>query len=380
MIDYADDETVVELQNRKANGRRVCKADWVLTKSDADANHDGLVMLIHETLCEIKICFRTEVAPSFALAHSAMPLQAIFFGGDRFCIVLSFDILYKLYILCLRLQSYPPISKFLALRSFPESEDMKGKTVIDITRKIIFTDSLLIAEKSDQTVFKSAIFYLLAHEYAHIAHGHLDFLSSTYFAEFRNADEYLITINALEMDADASAAALLLDHFFSHKIELALTGSSEVSIEFKKTAIFRRTVFGIFCCILFSDTLLIVNNPKEHPITYIRYVIVSSVLRNISEKYGMSAIRTVCEEIRENLVEAFRILSGDIQSLHHPLAGNMKFYGEEFSLGNSEYHELGEIMAYEKIEPLLGRWARIRPTLETFLRGGKLAPAMVPPL
>jgi hypothetical protein len=50
--------------------------------------------------------------------------------------------------------------------------------------------------------------------------------------------------------------------------------------------------------------------------------------------------------------------------------------------GNSPvalYNDFGIAAGQAHLLPLLGRWARLRPHLEPFVRGGKLAPSAAEP-
>lgn len=84
------------------------------------------------------------------------------------------------------------------------------------------------------------------------------------------------------------------------------------------------------------------------------------------------------EEMRISVVEVFIQLSGKLEYLGHPMASNVLVFENEDD-PKAIYSEIGIASGQAELEPLHGRWARLRPQLQRFQRGGKLAPPSAEP-
>jgi hypothetical protein len=364
---------VMELQNLRS-----CSANWVLGETQALEKHDAFVEIINHILQFLQTLYTMETVPNFVLAISQKPLQVIRLDANRFAIVVSEDCIYHLLSLCNRLQSYPPISTFLGLKSVPPVVDYRDKTLIDITRNIIYAPQspLEIGGTHDITVFRAALFFLLAHEFAHIAHGHLDFKESSDFKSFcKGKEDEAYTLRTMEMDADCSAVSMLYGFFNSIVHEYDHTPRGNMTLDQVRTLMFHRHLTGMFFCILYTDTITENFFPVNHPINYARYITAVEIMEILLTTRQPDFVGST-EKIRKKIVDLFTELSGDASKLHHPLASNTVVWEAGSTAPHSFYSEVTNLLVKEHhLEPLHSRWAEIRPYLQNYLRGGQLAPA-----
>jgi hypothetical protein len=361
----------------------MCKADFVLRAADtAPQNYDGFVVLLDGFFENLRKFYGIKAQPSFVLAHSNCPLQVLYLGDDIFSIIISLSVIDCLCNLCCRLQCCPPLSDFLAFSSLPISRDYMGKTIVEITRDMIFGNQTVEISNVDPsgTVINSALFYLVAHEYAHIAHGHMDFIASPEFKHFtQDVENRRLTFCALEMDADSSAVSMLIGYFEQVELpRLTAIPEEKVRLETVQTVVFQRYLAGMYCCFLLSDAITDTYLTKDHPIDYARFLGAISVAEIVLENKKVG-INGITDRLREKFVELFVLLSGDINHLQHPMATNMMILQPGNERPRRIYSPRGVAAGLAHLEPLIYRWAEIRPFLETKIRGGFLAPAFQNP-
>jgi hypothetical protein len=180
------------------------------------------------------------------------------------------------------------------------------------------------------------------------------------------------------MDADSSATTSIYDLFERLLIPIALRSNKNLDKEKIPILIRKQYIAGIFISLIYLDALTTNYFPKTHPIGYARFLTASGVLDILFNKYQPESIPLI-EEVRLNLANCFIALSGDINFLQHPIATNVAIYEDDLENPTHVYSSLGVASGLNHLAPLHGRWARVRPYLEKFHRGGRLAPAGAPP-
>ncbi|WP_143754993.1 hypothetical protein [Caulobacter sp. BP25] len=311
---------------------------------------------------------------------SNSPYQIARVGDDEFVLLVDQRAFYYLLTICLRIQSLSPLSKILHSDEKPNEKNYYGKFLLDITKDIVFhTDDIapLLTGKVHRSIFQAAFTYIIGHELAHVSHGHLEFLKSPAFSEFNSSeDDRNLTLRTLEMDADSSATSSVFD-VFEHVMRTRppdLDGGAHDYVKLLRT----HYVAGAFIALLYLDTLASNYNPTRHPVGYARFLTTSGVFSRIFGTYCPDSIG-IPEQVRAAIVETFVRLSGSLEGLCHPIASNVTLI-ERGKEPIALYNEIGIAAGLEHLEPLHGRWARIRPYLEAFHRGGRLAPASATPL
>jgi hypothetical protein len=264
-----------------------------------------------------------------------------------------------------------------------ESKNYNNQYLLTIARDIAFNttnvDHLLI-DGNELNVFQSALVYIIGHEIAHISHGHLEFIKSEDYQQFLDNEENKnLTLKTLEMDADCSGTTCAIDvseryiRFFK-KIEQYPAGKSaeesvkEIRVDY---------ILGIYIAQIFQDCLSSLTIPKAYPIGYARFLNSVGTLEAVS-KLHFPESQDLLLEVRLALVQCFVNLSGDLQNLQHPIATNSLIV-ENDGTPHFVYDTLTEAIIKASLDPLYSRWSRIRPMLEKYQRGGRLAPAVAPP-
>lgn len=375
---YASDEIV---QRINAAGPRLSSAHYVYYHNEAEERFYAVLREADWIMSAIPGLLEIRGILAFAVVGgSTSPYQISHVGNDEFVLLIDERAFYYLLTLCLRIQSLPPLSKLLDTEEIIEIGDYSGKYLLDITKDIVFhTDdvSLLMNGRVKRSIYQAAITYIIGHELAHIAHGHLEFLKSPSFAEVSSTEaDRILTLRTLEMDADSSATSSVFD-VFEHVLRTQTTTTAENN-QMSKELLRTHYVAGAFIALIYQDTLASNYAPKFHPIGYARLVTTSGVFQRIFEARCPEATN-LPDQVRAAIIEAFVGLSGNLENLGHPMASNVTLYeggNEPVAL----YNDIGVAAGLEHLEPLHGRWARIRPHLEVFHRGGRLAPASAPPL
>jgi hypothetical protein len=182
------------------------------------------------------------------------------------------------------------------------------------------------------------------------------------------------------MDADSSATTSVIA-VFERLLGQLLHSKSLSSDDVAKFSVSVREQYiaGMFIALLYMDALS--NNffPTAYPIGYARFLTTSGVARDVLGRHDAEAA-SLPERVRKLLVAAFQRLSGGVQTLHHPMASNIAIIEDDLDNPRREYSELGVAVGFDYLQPLFGRWARLRPFLERYQRGGRLAPAQAAPL
>lgn len=129
---------------------------------------------------------------------------------------------------------------------------------------------------------KTAIHFALAHEYAHILRGHLDYLSALYgarnlaeVAERRGGGAPATLLRVLEADADTMAAVSQADN---------LTAALSNPTELGKHELLKAQLFGLgllFALMAESERRCTGVSERTHPKPHIRYFLVGPRIREI---------------------------------------------------------------------------------------------------
>lgn len=231
-------------------------------------------------------------------------------------------------------------------------------------------------------VYQSALLFIIGHEIAHISHGHLLFKVSEEFKSFAvDENDENLTLRTLEMDADSSGTTNVFATM-EYAIQTILQTGKELSEQEKLTKIsFLRAQYttGIFVALLYSDACIKNFFTPKYPMSYARFLTASGVLSIVLRKDIGEEESTIPENIRQHLIAAFVKLSGSLGSLGHPVASNMMVFNSNISAPGYHYSELGQAIGRQHLEPLYARWSKVRPCLERYQIGGKLAPAIADP-
>jgi len=368
---YASDETARELTRPGTTS-----AYNIYFKDDAQDKFLGIVgeaNWIMEALTEI---LQLNADLSFVIVASSCPYQAVY-KNDKFIILIDEIYFYRLCHFCLRIQSLNPLADLLRIKPIAENTDYRGFYLLDIARDIILKydqeKNLLIPDNPKELV-RAAFAYILAHEVAHVAHGHLEFRLSPCFAQFSTTEnDRNLTLRTLEMDADSSATTSVVTIFESllSKLLQQYNSSSTLDRDEISNMTRRRYVAGMYIALLFLDAVTTNHNTVRHPIGYARFLTTMSVAGIALMRISPQATFAL-EFVRQKIVDTFVCLSGNLENLGHPMATNIEIRFNDFVI--PVYHPKGILEGYSHIDPLLTRWSEVRPHLETFLRGGILAP------
>ncbi|TBZ17070.1 hypothetical protein [Rhizobium leguminosarum] len=377
---YAPDELVTKAMNA---GRGFSGAVHVYTRDEASSKFDYFVRLFEHILSGLKWLLPIEPGSVyFAFVGGGVPFRAARVERDAFVILADPRAINYAMILTSRLQVLGPMARRFKTESVEPTKDYSGMYLLDIAKDLIFHEEL-VRESTEvngitTNVFVSLLCYVVCHEYAHIAHGHLDFRLSDDFREFTATQQNReLTARALELDADASAVTstfALFEHLFLVDIKPRIPAElvEELTAQYRL-----QYLLGITLAHIYLDSLAVDHVPKYHPMTYVRFVGFQMVLLKVGESQGIDS--DFVEEARKLVADTFVHLSGDVSNLHHPIAANFLVQEGEGELVG-EYNELGFYSAAAQLEDEGRRWARLYPILAKFLRGGRLAPPYADPL
>ncbi|MDR7050821.1 hypothetical protein J2X54_003308 [Duganella sp. 3397] len=176
METYSDYDTI-----KVANKEFGPKA-YILTLEEAIDESFGIVPEINKYFLYLRERFPHKINPTFAIARMLQPMRIFKTPSEEFIIVISESTIYHILKLASHLQSLHPISDFLHLKTQPIKEYYNATSLVDITRSWILSETEFYAE--DLNCAFAALFFMIAHEYAHFAHGHIDFQQSDEFRKF----------------------------------------------------------------------------------------------------------------------------------------------------------------------------------------------------
>jgi hypothetical protein len=379
---YASDEIVRQIMN---GGRAASKAQYVYTEAEAMEWFSAVLHEINWIFDAIPTILAIKGNTSFATVVSLTPYQVVHLGDGTFVVLVDQRAFYMLLTLCHRVQTLSPFSDHFGFGSVDCGKDYEGKFLLDIVKDFVFhTEDVTpyLQAAQSRLIYQAANTYIMGHEIAHVSHGHLEFLASKDFAQFATSvEDRNFTMRTLEMDADSSATTSVIDVFERHldHVLASRTPPSGKSAADVRRSVREQYVAGMFIALLYMDALSSNFTPAAYPISYARFLTTSDVTQKALSRYDMDTIG-IPEAIRHLVVSIFERLSGDIGSLGHPMASNVMIIEGDIAKPRYEYDGLGVAAGYRQLEPLLGRWARIRPFLEKYQRGGRLAPAQASPI
>ncbi|RVK60594.1 hypothetical protein CN155_04865 [Sinorhizobium meliloti] len=364
------------------SGRSFSGALHIYTKEEASSQFEFFVHQVEAVLTPLFEFLPVNGEVYFAFVGDGQPYKASLLDKDIFVILIDVRALDYLFTFAARLQVIGPLAARFGAQRVEPTKNYEGQYLLDIAKDVIFHPELVLEScqaNSSNIISLSLLAYVIAHEYAHIAHGHLDLFASAHFQKFAldEADRDL-TFRTLEMDADASAATsthTLFEGFWKSEIAPKLTAEEQV----ERSALYRlRYLIGITLAHIYLDSLAGPEVPNKHPVTYFRYSAFLSVLRSVITSRG-DFEPIVLEEARLLVVNTFAHLSGAASDLGHPIAANIQITEREDRL-RTEYSSIGEAMALEEMAQYGGRWSKLYPYLANYLRGGRLAPPYAEPL
>ena len=353
-----------------------------------DVNESLFIKVVkntHSAIYKVKELLKVDAVIRFALM-SSMGTFRVFHERESgiFVVLVSWFAHKSLSQLCIRLQTLDPVASRFGLATAPVEDRYKNLSLLNIIDDIVLDRQFYLEMnktiRQQSLIFVASFTYAIAHEIAHIAHGHLDFKQSESFKLFAvDKNDESLTSRTLEMDADCSATTsvtALFENYAQHLFETASVGHLCQSSIFRSTR--EQGILGIFIAQLFMDSNTTNFRSSSHPNNYARFLNALGVSRIFLSGLDASA-GDIPESMRSLLVSLFMKLSGSLAALKHPIASNTKVYSLELKQPLHSYSLAGEAYALRHLEPLHGRWAQIRPYLEKFKRGGQLAPAQVPP-
>lgn len=375
---YSDDKSVTKLMQPGFLPNRV---EWIFNYLEVQERFSESIKFFEWSLEALQFILNIKGNITYALTVSTKDFQAVHLDKDDFVILIDHRVYYKIILFCLRLQSLPPLAEFINVQEVEEKRNFSGKYLLDITTEIVnTTDFKIFKGPLNQALLQAITYFILAHEIAHIAHGHFEFIQSKDYKEnFANTEENeSLTDKTLEMDADSSATTSVVEIFERYNLAYMDNFESpndENAIKYKENTR-KKYILGIYLAHIFRDTISIKYSSK-HPGSYARFLTSAGILKICFTNNYPEALPLV-DLAREKLVECFTNLSGSIEGLGHPIAANLIVDdgGEEQFF----YNELGERLFMLELEPLYGRWSSIRPYLEKYRRGGDLAPAIAKPI
>lgn len=374
---YAPDSLIRELSNPS----RCTEALYHFTKIEMEGVQ-FLIDAVNKALHDIIVALDIKASIKFAfVATVKAPFKSLKYDKNLYVIIIGWKFLYWLHVLCVRLQHAPVMHDYLGLDRRTEFPDYSGKYLIDICRDIM-KDEDRFAEAMLQLccglATETAISLIINHEVAHIAHGHVDFINSEDFSEFKNcAESENLTFRTLEMDADSSSITTTFS-IIGKKIGNAVDAEPQFKKAYLSAHYARRMIFGIYASIIFQDSIANSHNPIKHPPGYARFLIFYSLLKNDIQSQE-ECFWDLPDKLREKLAETFTELSGELGSLGHPMMSNALASGDSDEFTPTYDPFVADFMWSIHLEPLNGRWARIRPFLVPRLKGGLLAPPSTDP-
>jgi len=375
---YASDAVVRHVQN---GGHALSKAYYIYTEEEAAERFSGILDETNWIIRALPIILEIEGHITYAVSASQAPFQVVHLGNGSFVVLIGWQAFYFLYRLCLRTQSLGPLAQELDLLEINCEKDYGRMFLLDIVKDFTFnTDNFshYLNRHQSNIVFEAAYTFIVGHEIAHASHGHLEFIASDDFQQFcSDESDRNFTLRTLEMDADCSGTTSVVDIFERYANIACKTLPAGMTPEALRLLIRKRYIAGMLIALLYLDALSSNFAPVAYPISYARFLAASKVAQITLSRMDADA-DSIPDLIRQRIASAFERLSGDISTLGHPIASNVMNI-EDPDNPQYLYNHIGIAAGEDHLEPLLGRWARIRPFLEKYQRGGRLAPARVPP-
>lgn len=299
---YAKDDQVLLLQNSRANA-----AHYVFDYSEANNDNIYVTRELDWMLPAIQATLDIKAEMYYAMVNSRQPFQISMLKPNLYVLLIDCRAVFYLITICIRLQSLGPLSGFLGIQTLHHSYTYKSKFLLDIVKNMIFKDvevGVLIKDTREINVFRSALLYVVGHELAHVAHGHLNFKTSPEFSDFaKNDEDRNLTIRTLEMDADSSATTTVFNISERLIVDRCEKGQAMIgkSIEETQDLLRKQYVVGVFIAHIFQDALTSNFFPKDHPIGYARFLTANNILMQIFAKEFPRDIR-LPEDCRKALV------------------------------------------------------------------------------
>jgi hypothetical protein len=378
---YAQDDVVRRIQN---GGCALSRAQHVYTEQEAAEPFFAVVKEISWIIGALQSTLSIRGSINFAVVMSLAPYQVVYLGDESFVVLIDQRAFYMLLTLCTRTQSLSPLAQELGFSPIDCDKDYRGSFLLDIVKSFTFHTndvSPYIGANVSALIYQAANTYIVGHEIAHISHGHLDFKASSDFQDFcKDENDRNLTLRTLEMDADSSATTSVLDVFEQHinYVIASRNFPSHITTEALRLSMRKQYVTGMLIALLYMDALSSNFAPVAHPISYARFLTTTMVTKSVLSRVDAEAA-SIPDLMRQHIVSAFAKLSGDISTLGYPIASNVMMIDGDVNKPQYLYNEIGVAAGLAQLEPLHRRWARIRPLLEKYLRGGRLAPAQAIP-
>ncbi|WP_342360561.1 hypothetical protein [Terrarubrum flagellatum] len=374
---YAPDEVIEEVV---ATRNRIGK--WIFCEREVIDDWYAVVREVGSAMMLTNSCLPINGDVYYAIVSSHKPFETVLLPSKKFVILVDGDSFYSFLSFCLRIQSLSPLAEFLdGGGALAEHANLLGIPLLNILKYFLQNPIGATAlEGRTRAVYQSALLFIVGHERAHIAHGHMDFIRSEDFACFaKDTEDRDLTLRTLEMDADSSGTTAVYDVFEHILFPLVASKGLDECIAEETAHRFRaQYIAGAFISILFADARLKNFNTPGYPLGYARFLTVSEIMKKVLASLGNKSA-ALPEQVREQIVDAFAKLNGDVEKLGHPIATNCRVWERSAHTPRHEYNVIGVWDGLRLLQPLYGRWARLRPFLEKYQRGGRLAPASANP-
>jgi hypothetical protein len=361
-------------------GNSIDPKHHILYLEDLDQNGQALATGFDIQLRNVLSVLPLNGEMHLAISRMRSPIDVLKVSNDSFLMRVDHKLLYCLNNFLVHTLFIPEVSEFCNLKKVNTIDPTKyeKRNLLDITKDYTFNGDPISFDWSILSYhhpFSIAIAHLVAHEVAHVAHGHLDLLVSEEFrANHKGTEEFQLALRTLEMDADSAATTLTYAGVEqTAQINMDKNNLNTSDKEKAKSFVRRHLVTGTFLTHLLRDTLSSNFAPRSHPISHARFLTSHELLLEVYAKdFGFHA-QELLNSCRTSIVSGFSSISGDIKFLRHPIATNTVVMTDAGPVHT--YSEFTNNICIAELRPLHQKWSQLRPSLERHFRGGKLAPA-----
>lgn len=368
--------------------KEVAGINWLYTVEDLIKNDDHLGMCSAATQIIGSAIYRHHIDAEIYFVFCALnaPLRSAYFEKKFYLILIDAHSLDNLKSLCFNLGELSPFAELIEQKPKIlniEHSNLSLHETINILSKTEYKTTESNISENCYHMFAAGMTYAIAHELGHIFNGHLAFSANKKHRDFFfSIEEASLTKRTLEMDADSLAVDWVFELW--QTVIMRSHESSKISDEIKEKNIrTKQIVFiaGVYAANLFRDSLQKNLLPSfTHPSGYARflisfYLLTTALQNNLGDTGGV-----LPEIVRLKMVDAFSRISGGFEFLLHPFAADVYTTKSESNKIDNIQNKTGLIAGTKELDPLHGRWARIRPFLDQYRLGRKLAPASAPPI
>lgn len=368
--------------------KEVAGINWLYTVEDLVKNDEHLGFCSAATQIIGSAIYRHNVDAEIYFVFCALnaPLRSAYLKKRFYLILIDVHSLDDFRLLCLNLCELSPFAELIEQK--PKILEIRHSnfSLHEIIKILSKKKNQAIEENISQNcyhMFSAGMTYAVAHELGHIFNGHLAFSANKSYNDiFFSQEEGSLTKRTLEMDADSLAVDWVFELW--QTVIMRSHESSKINDETKEKNIrVKQIVFiaGVYAANLYRDSLQKKSlTLSTHPSGYARflisfYLLTTALQNNLGDIGGI-----LPEVVRLKMVEAFSRIAEDFESLLHPFTANVYTIESESKNIDNTKNKTGLVAGSKELDPLHGQWARIRPFLDQYRLGRKLAPASAPPI